>query len=171
MGPHPVPPPLEVPVANPRWEQVVGGANPPSLMYFKWQDSLHQLLIPTLDLLQGLPVVEGLDGGPISFQKFSRFSLLVAKFRAWTPLILVTTSAKSFFQQNFNLNWAQVQCGQESLILFPLRRRMCWPAFEKYFGSLVVIHSKDLANLAPKFYLVHGIQHLWNTTHYSRNAS
>jgi hypothetical protein len=42
-------------------------------------------------------------------------SIVISKFLQYT--ILVT---KSFFQQNFNLNWTKIQHGQESLMLFPL---------------------------------------------------
>jgi hypothetical protein len=50
-------------------------------------------------------------------------SIVISKFLHYT--ILVTTSAKSFFQQKFNLKWTRIQCGQESLMLFPTWSRVC----------------------------------------------
>jgi hypothetical protein len=38
-------------------------------------------------------------------------SIVISKFLHYT--ILVTMSAKSFFQQNFNLKWTRIQCGMD----------------------------------------------------------
>jgi hypothetical protein len=38
-------------------------------------------------------------------------SIVISKFFYYT--ILVTMSAKSFFQQNFNLNWTRIQRGMD----------------------------------------------------------
>jgi hypothetical protein len=55
----------------------------------------------------------------ISLLSIGHNRLMVAsKFLHCT--ILVTTSAKSFFQQNFSLNWTRILLGYESLMLFPL---------------------------------------------------
>jgi hypothetical protein len=47
--------------------------------------------------------------------------------------IIVTTSAKSFFQQNFNLQWTRSQRGQESLMLFLLLSKVWWPTFKECY--------------------------------------
>jgi hypothetical protein len=43
-------------------------------------------------------------------------SPVISKFLHYTTPI--TTSAKSFFQQNFNSIWTRIQRGQESVMLF-----------------------------------------------------
>jgi hypothetical protein len=69
---HPALPPLEVPVANPRWEQVVGGEN-----------LVTQNTSRKLRLYKDFQWWRGRMRDPFllfHFQKFSRFSLSVAKF-------------------------------------------------------------------------------------------
>jgi hypothetical protein len=82
-------------------------------------------------------------------------SIVISKFLHYTIRFLHWTSTKSFFQQNFNLNWTRIQHGQESLMLFPLYSRVCWPAFEECYDDgttqamgITLVHSNFLGCMA-----------------------
>ena len=57
-----------------------------------------------LDFLQGLPVVEGPDGVPISVHEFSRFCVSVATFWPWTP-VMKNALPGTFAKRRRSLTW------------------------------------------------------------------
>ena len=77
-------------------------------------------------------------------------STLIPKFFQCT--ILFTTSSKSFFQQNFYLNWTRIQHGQKSLMMFPLWNMVYWPNYKECHALHPMIldifmRTKTLKNL------------------------